>query len=55
VPRNGNIIIAGIMQAWIPFPVGGHLNGARAGPQSVQICRRIVVVVKIDDAHSVYS
>ena len=51
VTRNGDVIIAGIVQAGIAFGIDGHLDGAGTGSQSIQISRGIVVVVKINDRH----
>ncbi len=49
VPAHGNVVVARVADDRIALVVGGQLHGRGALPQRVEVFRRIVVVVKIDD------
>src|SRR5262249_29393748 len=49
MPANGDVVIARIVNERIALGVDRDADRARPRPQRVQICRRIKMVVKIND------
>jgi hypothetical protein len=47
--RDENVVVARVMEPWIPVGVVVHSDLEPAGLDGVEIFRRIVVIVKVDD------
>jgi hypothetical protein len=51
VAADGDVVIAGVMQAGIAIGIDGDAHGAGARLQRLQVSGRVKVVVEINDSH----